>query len=73
MLKIIQLAVIEAEVIGVCVLSPMIHTEKIEVIIGVSISVLVIFIIVHLIIIMNTYFSAKQLNKELVEFQKNAK
>ncbi|MCM1045100.1 MAG: hypothetical protein NC417_06295 [Candidatus Gastranaerophilales bacterium] len=68
--KIIQFAVIEAEVVGVCVISPIIHTEKAEVVIGVMISVLVIFILVHFILIMNSYFSAKQLTKELMQFQK---
>ena len=71
--KIIQLAVIEAEVSSVCIISPMIHTEKSEVIIGVMLSVLVIFILVHIISIMNNYFSAKQLTKELMQFQKNMK
>ncbi len=71
--KIIQLAVIEAEVSGVCIISPIIHTEKAEVIIGVMISVLVIFILVHLISILNNYFSAKQLTKELMQFQENIK
>lgn len=71
--KMIQLAVIEAEVLGVCIISPMIRTEKAEVVIGVIISVLVIFIFVHLVSIMNHYFSAKQLTKELMQFQKNIK
>lgn len=71
--KIIQLAVIEAEVTGVCVISPAIPTERAEVIAGVIISVLVIFLLVHVIIFMNHYFSAKQLTKELVQFQKNMK
>ncbi|MCM1247733.1 MAG: hypothetical protein NC251_04810 [Lachnoclostridium sp.] len=71
--KIIQFAVIEAEVSGVCIISPMIHTEKAEVIIGVMLSVLVIFILVHCIMIMNNYFSAKQLTKELMQFQENIK
>ena len=71
--KMIQLAIIEAEVSGVCIISPMIHTEKAEVIMGIMISVLVIFILVHLISIMNNYFSAKQLTKELMQFQKNIK
>ncbi|MCM1133088.1 MAG: hypothetical protein NC340_06415 [Ruminococcus flavefaciens] len=71
--KIIQLAVIEAEVLGVCIISPEIPTEKAEVLAGVAISVPVIFILVHFIIFMNSYFSAKQLTKELVQFQKNAK
>ena len=71
--KIIQLAVIEAEVAGVCIISPIIHSEKTEVMIGVTVSVLVIFILVHFIIIMNHYFSAKQLTKELIQFQKNIK
>ena len=71
--KIIQFAVIEAEVSGVCIISPIIHTEKAEVIIGVMISVLVIFILVNLIIIMNNYFYAKQLTKELMQFQENIK
>ena len=71
--KMIQLAVIEAEVLGVCIISPIIHTEKAEVIIGVMLSVLVIFILVHLISIMNNYFAAKQLTKELMQFQKNIK
>lgn len=73
MRKIIQLAVIEAEVVGVCIISPIIHTEKAGVVIGVMVSVLVIFIVVHLILIMNNYFSAKQLTKELMRFQKNTK
>ena len=71
--KMIQLAVIEAEVSGVCIISPTIHTEKTEVIIGVMVSVPVIFILVHLISIMNNYFSAKQLTKELMQFQKDIK
>ncbi|MCM1166542.1 MAG: hypothetical protein NC299_02830 [Lachnospiraceae bacterium] len=71
--KIIQLAVIEAEVVGVCIISPAIHSENPEVIIGVIISVLVIFILVNFIIMMNSYFSAKQLTKELMQFQKNMK
>lgn len=71
--KIIQLAVIEAEVTGVCIISPIIPTEKTEVITGVIISVLVIFILVHFIIFINNYFSAKQLTKELMQFQKNMK
>ncbi len=71
--KIIQLAVIEAEVSGVCIISPIIHTEKAEVIIGVMISVLVIFILVHLISIINNCFYAKQLTKELMQFQENIK
>lgn len=71
--KIIQFAVIEAEVLGVCIISPIIHTENPEVVIGVIISVLVIFILVHFIIIVNDYFSAKQLTKELMQFQKNMK
>ncbi|MCM1105082.1 MAG: hypothetical protein NC409_13370 [Clostridium sp.] len=71
--KIIQFAVIEAEVAGVCIISPIIHTEKAGVMISIMISVLVIFILVHLIIIMNNYFSAKQLTKELMQFQKNTK
>ncbi|MCM1055319.1 MAG: hypothetical protein NC394_07340 [Bacteroides sp.] len=71
--KIIQFAVIEAEVVGVCIISPIIHTEKAEVIIGVIISVPVIFILVNFISIMNNYFSAKQLTKELMQFQKNMK
>ncbi|MCM1387420.1 MAG: hypothetical protein NC231_08840 [Bacillus sp. (in: Bacteria)] len=69
--RIIQFVVIEAEVLGVCIISPIIHTENVEVVIGVMISVLVIFIFVHLIIIMNNYFAAKQLTKELMQFQKN--
>ncbi|MCM1157005.1 MAG: hypothetical protein NC348_00735 [Clostridium sp.] len=71
--KIIQFAVIEAEVTGVCIISPIIHTEKAEVIIGVIICVLVIFILVNFISIMNNYFFAKQLTKELMQFQKNMK
>ncbi|MCM1242318.1 MAG: hypothetical protein NC314_05705, partial [Roseburia sp.] len=71
--KIIQFAVIEAEVLGVCIISPIIHTENAEVVIGVMVSVLVIFILVHLVLIMNNYFAAKQLTKELMQFQKNVK
>ncbi|MCM1183997.1 MAG: hypothetical protein NC337_11550 [Roseburia sp.] len=71
--KMIQFAVIEAEVSGVCIISPIIHSEKAEVMTGVMISVLVIFILVHFINIMNNYFSAKQLTKELMQFQKNIK
>lgn len=71
--KIIQLAVIEAEVAGVCVISPIIHTEKAEVVIGVIVCVFVIYILVNFIIMMNSYFSAKQLTKELMEFQENMK
>ncbi len=37
----------------------------------VTVNVLVIFILVHLISIMNNYFSAKQLTKELMKFHKN--
>lgn len=69
--KMMQFMVIEAEVLGVCFISPIIHTEKAEVIVGVMLCVLVIFIFVHLISIMNDYFSAKQLTKELMQFQKD--
>ena len=71
--KVIQFAVIEAEVLGVCFISPLIHTENPKVVIGVMLSVLVIFMLVHFIIIMNGYFAAKQLTKELMQFQKNVK
>ena len=71
--KIIQFAVIEVEVVGLCIISPVIHTEKVEVITGVIISVFVIFILANFISIMNNYFSAKQLTKELMQFQKNIK
>lgn len=71
--KIIQFAVIEAEVVGTCIISPIIHTENPEVIIGVVISVLVIFVLVNFIVIMNNRLSAKQLTKELVRFQQNLK
>lgn len=71
--KIIQLAVIEAEVIGISVISPMIPTEKAGVVIGLIVSVIVIFILVNFIVIINNYFSVKQLNKELLNFQKNVK
>ncbi len=71
--KIMQFAVIEVEVVGMCIISPVIHTEKIEVITGVIISVFVIFILANFISIMNNYFSAKQLTKELMQFQKNIK
>ncbi|MCM1335491.1 MAG: hypothetical protein NC084_12250 [Bacteroides sp.] len=71
--KIIQFFVIEAEVVTVCILSPTIHTENVEVIVGVVISVLVIFILVNVITIVNDYLSAKQLTKELMRFQKNIK
>ncbi|MCM1212455.1 MAG: hypothetical protein NC318_12725 [Blautia sp.] len=69
--KIVQFIVIEAEVVATCILSPIIHTEKAEVMIGVMISVLVIFILVNFISIMNNYFYAKQLTKELMQFQEN--
>ncbi|MCM1550248.1 MAG: hypothetical protein NC100_09795, partial [Clostridium sp.] len=71
--KIIQFVVIEAEVVGVCIISPIIHTEKAEVVIGVMLSVLVIFLLIHVILIVNNYFSAKQLTKELMQFQENMK
>ncbi|MCM1282081.1 MAG: hypothetical protein NC180_04765 [Muribaculaceae bacterium] len=71
--KMIQFVVIEAEIAGTCIISPIIHTEKPEVMAGVMISVLVIFIFVHLIRIMNNYFSAKQLTRELMKFQKKIK
>ena len=71
--KIIQFAVIEAEVVGMCIISPAIPTEKSEVITGVMISVFVIFLFANFISIMNNYFSAKKLTKELMQFQKNIK
>ncbi|MCM1023761.1 MAG: hypothetical protein NC395_06855 [Prevotella sp.] len=71
--KIIQLAIIEAEVLGVCIISPTIPSERPEIIIGVIVCVLVIYILVNFIIMMNSYFSAKQLTKELVRFQENMK
>ncbi|MCM1104121.1 MAG: hypothetical protein NC409_08425 [Clostridium sp.] len=70
--KIIQFVVIEAEVVGLCIISPIIHTENPEVITGVMLCVLVIFLLVQCIIMMNGYFSAKQLTKELMQFQKKA-
>lgn len=71
--KLIQLAVIEAEVIGVCMASPLINTEKDGVIAGVSVSVFVIFILTNFVIIINDYFSAKKLTKDLMRFQENVK
>ena len=71
--KIIQFAVIEAEVIGICIISPNIPTEKAEVITGLIISVFVIFLLANFIIIVNDYFSAKKLTKDLMQFQKNVK
>lgn len=69
--KILQLLVIEAEVVGVAVLSPMIPTERSEIIIGLAVCVFVIFILVNFITILSSYFSAKQLTKELAEFRRN--
>lgn len=69
--KILQLLVIEAEVVGVAVLSPMIPTERPEIIIGLAVCVFVIFILVNFITILSSYFSAKQLTKELAEFRRN--
>lgn len=70
--KLLQLLVIEAEVVGVAILSPLIPTERGEIIIGLAICVFVIFIIVNLISIFSNYLSAKQLTKELAEFRRNA-
>lgn len=69
--KILQLLVIEAEVVAVAVLSPMIPTERPEIIIGLAVCVFVIFILVNFITILSSYFSAKQLTKELAEFRRN--
>lgn len=69
--KILQLLVIEAEVVGVAILSPMIPTERPEIIIGLAVCVFVIFILVNFITILSSYFSAKQLTKELAEFRRN--
>lgn len=69
--KILQLLIIEAEVVGVAILSPMIPTERGEIIIGLAICVLVIFLVVNLISIFSNYLSAKQLTKELAEFRRN--
>ncbi|MDE7363436.1 MAG: hypothetical protein K2N27_00900 [Ruminococcus sp.] len=71
--KIIQFAVIEIEVVSVGVISPEIHTEKAKVVTGIIVSVFVIFILANFISIINSYFSAKQLTKELMQFQKNIK
>lgn len=71
--KIIQLVFIEAEVLCVCIISPNIPTERAEVITGLIISVLVIFLLANFIIIANDYFSAKKLTKELMLYQKNIK
>ena len=71
--KIIQLAVIEAKVIAICIISPNIPTEKTEVITGLIISVFVIFLLANFIIIANDYFSAKKLTKDLMQFHKNVK
>lgn len=70
--KLLQLLVIEAEVVGVAILSPLIPTERGEIIIGLAICVFVIFIIVNLISIFSNYLSVKQLTKELAEFRRNA-
>ncbi|MCM1577602.1 MAG: hypothetical protein NC078_02225 [Ruminococcus sp.] len=69
--KVIQLAVIEAEVTAVCIISPEIHTEDPRVTAGVIVSVLVIFLLVNFIVIMNSRYWAKQLTKELIRFQEN--
>lgn len=69
--KVIQLLVIEAEVVGVAVLSPMIPTERSETLIGLAVCVLMIFLIVNFISILSSYLSAKELTKELAEFRRN--
>lgn len=70
--KAIQLVIIEAEVVTVAILSPLIPTERSEIVIGLAICVFVIFIVVNLIGIFSNYLSAKQLTKELAEFRRNA-
>lgn len=67
--KVIQLAVIEAEIVGVALLRSLASIERPETIIAMAVSVLVIYLLVNLIAILNSYFSAKELTKDLERYR----
>lgn len=65
----IQFVLIEVTFLTLAYKSANIDTEQFSVVLGIGFSILVIFILVHLIIWVLDYLSARQMTKELILFQ----
>lgn len=68
--RIIQLILIEAEVLTVAFCSPSIHTEQVEVVVGLALSVIVIFVTTNFFSYLADLHTANQLTSMLTSFQK---
>lgn len=69
--KTIQLVLVEIIVIAVAVPAEIIGAGQIEVVVSLGISILVIYILTHLIEWFQNYATAKQMTEELLSFQKS--
>ena len=68
--KIIQLILVEVIVITVALPRDVIKTGKVGMVISLAVSILVIYILTHLIDWFQNYTSAKQMTEQLLEFQR---
>ena len=71
--KMIQLILVEVIVIAVAVPNEMIKEGKTEVVVSLAISILVVYILTHLIEWFQNYTVAKKMTDELLNFQRNHK
>ena len=71
--KMIQLILVEVIVIAVAVPNEMIKEGKTEVVVSLAISILVVYILTHLIEWFQNYTVAKKMTEELLNFQRNHK
>lgn len=69
--KTIQLVLVEVIVIAVAVPAEIIDTGKTEVVMSLAISILVVYILTHLVEWFQNYATAKQMTEELLSFQKS--
>lgn len=71
--KIIQLVLVEVIVIAVALPAEMIMEGKLEVVISLAISILVVYILTHLIDWFQNCAEARKMTEELITFQQNYK
>ena len=68
--KIIQLILVEVIVVSVALPKEIIEASNVEIVATLTISILVIYILTHLIDWFQNYTAAKQMTEELLDFQK---
>ena len=69
--KTIQLVLVEIIVINVAIPAEIIDAEKTEVVVSLAISILVVYVLTHLIEWFQNYAVAKKMTEELLNFQRN--